>query len=533
MVAPAPVATYLESHDPATGDIIARFEMTPLASVAGIIARARTAQAVWGGLSIADRCAFLGRLRQVLYDRRHEMAEVVTREVGKPRVESLLADVLVAIDTAAYYSDAGRAEKMLRPERLTHHNLAVKAKSGAMHFEPHGVMGVIAPWNFPIGIPLTQMVTALLAGNTVVLKPSEWAPWCGALVGEVFAQAAFPSDVVQVIQGRGDLGAALVEPPGALWRGQRVDKLLFTGSPATGRKVAEACARNLIPTVLELGGKDAMIVLSDADLEIASSAAVWGAFTNCGQACLSVERLYVEEKIAARFTELCVAKTKKLLVGNGLDPDVEVGPMINEQQLARVELQLADAVAQGARVLVGGKRARAKGTNFFEPTVVTDVNDLMRLMREETFGPVLAIAPVRNAAEAVRRANDSPFGLGASVWTGDDARGRELAGQLRAGAVMINDVISAYGICEAPHGGRGESGWGRTHARLGLLEMVQVKYVAVDRLPRRPKSWWFGYSAEVLAASDRFIEFLLAPGLKQRLGKARGALGAVFRKGRI
>ncbi len=514
---------YLESIDPASGEVIARFEVTPPTEVAGALERARQAQEEWARKPPRERCALLRRLRDVLFARRLEIAEVITREAGKPRVESLLAEVMLILDTADYY--ARKAPRMLRPERVPHHSLAVKAKSGWLQYEPWGVLGVISPWNYPISIPFGVLIPAIVAGNAVVLKPSELTPWCGALVGELFEQAGLPAGVLQIIQGQGDVGAALIEAG--------PDKVVFTGSVATGRRVAEACARKLIPCVLELGGKDAMLVLADADLEIASSAAVWGSFTNCGQACLSVERLYVERNVSEKFTELCVAKTKKLKMGSGLDPDTEIGPMIRAGQVARVAAHLHDAVARGARILTGGARRADLGECYFEPTVVTGVDHSMLLMQEETFGPVLAICPVADAAEAVRLANNSEFGLGATVWTRDARRGREIAGQLKVGTVMVNDVASYFAICEAPHGGRGASGWGRTHSKLGLHALVQVKYVDVDRLPRVPKSWWYGYSEELGVAAGRFLEMLFAPTFRERMRSARGALKTLFRGHRI
>lgn len=525
MVSAALATEHLDSLDPATGEVIARFELTPPATLAGIVARAREAQAGWAKLPPRERALAIGRLRGVIYQRRGEIADVVSRETGKPRIEATFADVTVALDTADYYSRPGRVTRMLRPERVPHHNLAVKAKRGQMRFEPYGVIAIVSPWNYPIAVPLGQIIPALIAGNAVVLKPSELTPWCGALIGELCRNAGLPDGLVQVAQGGGAVGAALVEAEGVV-------KVIFTGSVATGRRVAESCARRLVPSVLELGGKDAMIVLADADLDVASSGAVWGGFTNCGQACLSVERVYVERAVAERFTDLCVAKTRKLRLGPGSDPESDVGPMISPQQIERVERQVKDAVARGARVLTGGRRAQLGG-NFFEPTVVVDVNPSMELMREETFGPVIAICPVESAEEAVLLANDTSFGLGASVWTRDGHRGREIAAQLNAGAVMVNDVISAFGICEAPHGGRGASGWGRTHSRLGLQEMLQVKYVDVEGLPRMHRPWWFGYSAELAAAADRFLEFLYAPALADRLGRARGALRILFRGNKV
>jgi acyl-CoA reductase-like NAD-dependent aldehyde dehydrogenase len=523
MPVPATAVPVVESIDPATGDVIARFDTTPPDEMPEIFARARRAQAKWAAQPLGARCALLRRVREALFARRQEVAGVITREVGKPRVEALFADVLVALDSATYYAD--HAVEMLRAERVPHRNLAVKAKSGWLRYEPYGVIGLISPWNYPLAIPMGQIVPAVVAGNAVVLKPSELTPWCGALIGELFAQAGFPRDLVQVVQGGGPVGAALVEAG--------PDKVIFTGSVATGKKVAEACARRLIPSVLELGGKDAMIVLADADLEIASSAAVWGGFTNCGQACLSVERIYVEQGIAKRFIERCVAKTRLLKLGPGSDPDTEVGPMIRPQQVDRVEEQLRDAIARGARVLTGGRRRPDLGPFYFEPTVVVDVDHSMRIMREETFGPVLAVRSVADAEEAVSLANDSPFGLSASVWTHDARRGQRIAAKLRAGSVMVNDVASYFAIPEAPHGGCGASGWGRTHSRLGLMEMVQVKYIDVDRLPRRPKSWWYGYDERLGKAADRFLGLLFAPNWGARLRNAREAMRVVFRGHRI
>ncbi|HJY85220.1 MAG TPA: aldehyde dehydrogenase family protein [Candidatus Acidoferrales bacterium] len=521
MAAQATLLSEIESINPATGEVIARFKATSTRDIPGIMARAREAHAKWSQRPLEARCAHLGRLRDALYARRRELADLVTRETGKPLVESLFADVLVSIDAAAYY--ASRTPRLLRPERVPHHNLAVKAKTGRLDYEPFGVIGIISPWNYPLAIPLGEMIPAVAAGNAVVWKPSELTPCCGALVGELFAQAGFPLGLVEVIQGGSEAGAALIEA--------RPDKVIFTGSMVTGQLVGEACARRLIPSVLELGGKDAMIVLADADLETASSAAVWGSFTNCGQACLSVERIYVERAIAERFAERCAAKTRALKLGPGSDPDVEVGPMIRVSKVERVEEQLRDAVARGARILVGGHRRLDLGPSYFEPTLVIDVDHSMRLMQEETFGPVLVLSRVEDAEEAVALTNDSPFGLSASIWTGDRQRGRELAARLKAGAVMVNDVASYFGICEAPHGGRGASGWGRTHARLGLLEMVQVKYVDVDMLPRYPKAWWFGYDDKLATAADHFIEFLFAPERRRRWARGWGTLRRLFFRG--
>jgi succinate-semialdehyde dehydrogenase/glutarate-semialdehyde dehydrogenase len=304
---------------------------------------------------------------------------------------------------------------------------------------------------------------------------------------------------------------------------------MFTGSVATGRRVAEACATKLIPSVLELGGKDGMIVLADADLQVASSAAVWGSYTNCGQVCLSVERLFVEEAISQEFAGLCVEKTKKLRIGPGSDPVTDVGPLIRPQHVQRMGDLVEDAVERGATVLCGGHARPDLGPSFFEPTVITGVDSMMKLFQEETFGPILAIQVVKDADEAIRLANDSPFALAASIWTNDSKRGQAVAQQLRAGAVMVNDTISYFAIAEAPHGGCGASGWGRTHGRAGLLEMVQTKYIDVDRMPRSEKPWWYRYGDDLERAADAFLRFEFSGGVAAKLQNARSALKTFFR----
>ena len=295
--------------------------------------------------------------------------------------------------------------------------------------------------------------------------------------------------------GDGATGAALVH--------SLIDKLVFTGSVATGKRIAASAAERLLPLVLELGGKDPMLVLEDADVDVASSAAVWGAFMNAGQTCLSVERCYVHRSLYENFAMACAKKANELRVGNGMDASTDVGPMIHQRQLQIVEEQVEDAKARGARVLTGGKRLPELGTNFYAPTVLMDVTHEMRIVREETFGPVLAIMPFQCDDEAVQLANDSEFGLAASVWTRDSHRGERLARRIHAGSVMVNDVVSCFGISEAPHGGVKASGIGRTHGRFGLDEMVRVKYLDVDLMPGMKKVWWYGYGDEVCAANGR------------------------------
>ena len=383
------------------------------------------------------------------------------------------------------------------------------------------MLAIISSWNYPLAIPVSQIIPAVMAGNAVLCKTSDFTPECGVLIEKLFRDAGFPADLVTVLQGGGEVGQALIDA--------RPDKVFFTGSVFTGRHVAEACAPLLLPSVLELGGKDAMLVLRDANLEVASSAAVWGSFTNCGQVCLSVERLFVEEAVAEEFVRMCVEKTKKLRIGPGSDPETEIGPLIRPQHVQRMSDLIVDAVQKGARVLCGGRPRPDLGPNFFEPTVIQGVNTSMKLFQDETFGPILSICVVRDAEEAIALANDCEFGLAASVWTTDSEKGKAVAARLHAGTVMVNDVISAFAIAEAPHGGCGLSGWGRTHGKVGLLEMVNVKYVDVDRLPGMEKPWWYRYGSELQKAADAFLQFEFAGGWATRVRNARAAMKTIFR----
>ena len=523
MVATAIPLDTVPSIDPATGRVLDHFERTRPEKLTDIVTRARAAQAQWSAIPVRKRCEKLGILREKLMASRGALADAVVSESGKPRVEALFADVFVSLDTAHYFAKNGI--RLLQPERVPHHSAAAKAKTGRLFYEPFGVIGIISSWNYPLAIPMSQIIPALAAGNAVVCKTSDFTPRCGALIEKLFADAGFPKDLVTVVQGGGEVGQALID---AL-----PDKILFTGSVATGRRVAEACARKLIPSVLELGGKDAMVVLADANLDVAASAAVWGSYTNCGQVCLSVERLFVERSVEEKFLALCVEKTEKLRVGPGSDPTTDVGPLIRPQHVQRMTELVRDAVVHGAKLLCGGVPRPELGANFFAPTVISGVDSSMRLFQEETFGPILAVQSVANADEAVARANDSEFALAASVWTSDVSRGQSMASRLRAGAVMVNDAISYFGIAEAPHGGCAASGWGRTHGKLGLLEMVRPKYVDTDRLAGREKPWWYRYGADLEGAANAFLRFEFGGGVSAKLRNARGALKTMFRDHRL
>jgi len=508
------------SVNPATGEVLREFECAGESEVLAAVERARAAQAAWREFGLRQRIEIVRAFQGKLYSRKSEVAAAITREVGKPLAEALVTEVLVVLDAARFLID--NAWKLLRDEPVPHANLVTKLKSGWLVREPHGVIGIISPWNYPFSIPATETLAALVAGNAVVLKPSELTPLVALELASLLHAAGVPEDVLQVIIGEGPAGAALVRSP--------IDKLVFTGSVATGKRIAAVAAERLLPVVLELGGKDPMLVLGDADVDVASSAAVWGAFVNAGQACLSVERCYVHRSLYESFAAACAEKTKKLRIGNGMDAHTDVGPMIQERQVRIVESHVEDARARGARVLTGGKRLPEFGVNFYAPTVLADVTHDMRIMREETFGPVLPVMACDSDDEAVGLANDSEYGLAASVWTRDPKRGERLARCIHAGTVMVNDVISCFGISEAPHGGVKASGVGRTHGRFGLDEMVRVKYLDTDRLPGMKKVWWHGYGEEFRRQMEGFLDMQFARSIGKRLRGAMKAAGVVRRK---
>jgi succinate-semialdehyde dehydrogenase/glutarate-semialdehyde dehydrogenase len=458
-----------KSTAPFDGSVIGEVPVCTAADVVEAVRRARAAQASWAERPLEERAAVLLRYHDVVLDRQAELLDLVQLETGKARISAYEEAADVAV-TARYYGNAGPA--MLRPHR----------RRGAFpvltrtveHRRPKGVVGVISPWNYPLTLAVSDALPALLAGNAVVLKPDSQTPFTALAAVDLLVEAGVPRELFQVVTGPGpDIGPPLIE---------HVDFLMFTGSTATGRVVAEQCGRRLIGFSAELGGKNPMLVLAGADMRRTVDGAMWACFSNTGQLCISIERLYVEDAVYDRFVSAFVERVRRMRLAPGIGWHADMGSLVSEQQLETVRAHVDDAVAKGARVLTGGKARPDLGPLFFEPTILDGVRDDMTLAREETFGPVVAVQRVADAEEAVRRANDSAYGLNASVWS-SPGRGAEVATRLRAGTVNVNDGYAAtWGSHDAPMGGMGDSGLGRRHGREGLLKYTEAQTVAVQRL---------------------------------------------------
>lgn len=454
--------------NPLTGTAIGTITAATDADVHAAVMRARAAQPGWAALGVKARIRLLCRWADSLWREPDPLLDIICAETGKTRL-SAFNELFVVDNTLAYYRYHG--PRLLRPQ--TRRVLFPVFQWARVHYKPHGVAGFITPWNFPYLLAFCDVIPALIAGNTAVIKPSELTPFTAHYGVDRMHKAGIPADVVQIVDGAGETGAALVE---------QVDYLAFTGSTAVGRKVAARAAERLIPYSLELGGNDPLIVLRDADLDQAVAGTLIGAMENAGQACTSVERVYVEAAIYEAFLERLQARAADLKLGTGYDD--HVGSLKNERELLRTEAHIDDAVRKGARLLVGGKRRPDLGPLFFEPTILVGVDHSMAVIQAETFGPLVAVMPVADAAEAVRLANDTPYGLSGGLYTRDLQLGERLALQMDSGDVSINRPLSIWGAPAAPMGGQKTSGSGRRNGPEGLRRFVASQTIVFDGVPR-------------------------------------------------
>ncbi len=484
-------ASCLQVRNPATGKVLAAVTIAGPQQVQEAVERARAAQVAWGQVKPGDRAKVVTAFRKVLVRHAAELADRISEETGKPRHEALMMEVLPLVDLIAYF--CRRAPRLLRPRRIGLHLLP--HRRSYLHFPPKGVVGVLSPWNFPLAIPLGEVAMALLAGNAVVLKPSDVTPLIAIEAKRLWDACGAAPDLFQVVAGGAQTGRALVEAG--------VDHVSFTGSVAAGRAVAAACGQRLVTCTLELGGKAPAIVCADADVERTARALVWGGFANSGQVCASVERVYVVGPLYDALLARITALVRELRIG---DPsqEVDVGSMTFPRQLDVVKEQVADAVTRGARVESGGEAPAGPGL-VFPPTVLSGVTQDMRVMREETFGPVLPLMRVESEEEAIRLANDSHLGLNAYVFSRDTRKARRMAERVEAGTVMIDDVLATHGAPETPWGGVKQSGIGRVHGELGLMDLVQVRHVNYPVFKVPTELWWFPYRQKRFEMTIRLI----------------------------
>jgi acyl-CoA reductase-like NAD-dependent aldehyde dehydrogenase len=481
-------------ENPATGEIIGHVPDMGGAEVKHMVDIARAAQPAWAEMGFEARAKIFYRARKWLVDNRERVARTIVEETGKTYEDALLAEVLFIADSLGYWAKS--APKHLKDEKVRSHSPFMLGRKLLVRYQPRGVIGVIGPWNYPLTNCFGDGLPALAAGNAVIFKPSEVTPFSTMLMQECMREAGLPDGLMQVATGRGGTGAALIE---------HVDYVMFTGSVSTGRKVAVEAGKTLTPHSLELGGKDPMIVLRDADLERAANGAVYWGMANGGQICQAVERVYVEEPVYDEFVNKVVEKTRVLRQGvPGTPGEVEIGAVTFEPQIEVIEDHVQDAVEKGAKVLVGGKRGPGPG-RFWEPTVVVDVNHDMKLMQDETFGPILPVMKVHDETEALRLANDSRYGLNSSVWTKDLAKGERLASQLQAGSTCVNDAVTNYGAQELPFGGVKESGIGVRHSSAGIRKYCNAHAILVTRFAMKRELYWFPFSKRTAKILERII----------------------------
>ncbi|HET7656789.1 MAG TPA: aldehyde dehydrogenase family protein, partial [Bacillales bacterium] len=474
----------LEAMNPSTGEEFANIEMTPIEQIPGILDRARGELSDWRTRTVAERLPYLRALRHTIVEELDHCVDIIAKDTGKPKMEAMTSEILTTLDAIKYTED--NAEQILQTRKVKT-TLLLMGKKSYIAYRPRGVVLVISPWNYPFFLSIVPVISALAAGNSVILKPSEVTPAVGELMMTLFEKAGFPSGTVQVAHGEGDVGSALVEAS--------PDYIFFTGSVPTGKAIQQEAAKQLIPTTLELGGKDPMIVFRDANLERAANGAVWGAMTNSGQMCMGTERLYVEESIYEEFVALLKKKTEELVQDESENADL--GSMTFPKQLKIVKEHVTDALSRGAKMMSGADPDQWQEGLRIRPMILTDSDSDMKINHEETFGPVVTVTPFDSEEEAVRLANDSSYGLSASVWSENLQKAQQFATRLESGSVCINEVVSFVANPHLPFGGVKNSGIGRYHGESGLRSFCNEQSILIDRGQKRTEVNWFPYKGKL------------------------------------
>lgn len=453
----------------------------------------------WKSVSIEERIKHIRKAGEIIYKERNEIAELIQRETGKPLMEAYSSDILSTLDAIEYYCK--NSKKILKKEKVKFYQPFLWGKKGWIEYEPFGPVALISPWNYPFSIPMVSLIPILIAGNTVLFKPSEFTPLTGKKIDEIFKKADLPEGVLNVLYGDGTVGKEILKTP--------VKKVFFTGSSQTGMEIMKICSERLIPVVFELGGKDPMIVLKDANLETAAEAAVWGSLFNCGQTCSSVERIYVEREIVEPFIQKTVEVMKKL------KPGIDFGPIQNEKQFLKVKEHLEDALSKGGRIVY--QIEFEKKDLFFPPVLLYNLNNEMKCMKEETFGPLIRVIPVKNWEEAVKLANSSNMGLSASIWTKNLNLAKSIAKEIQAGTIWINNILYSYNATQCPWGGVKESGIGRLHGKYALLEATYPKLICYEKIKKKGELWWYPYTEEKIKLLKDGITFLYGKGILEKI----------------
>ncbi len=509
-------------RNPATGEFLGYSPLTSMQELKKVIEKARAVQKAWAELPVKERVAYMGRVREYMVEQAEAIAEVISKDNGKTRTDALTTEVFPAILAVAYYEKHTR--RFLRTKRLRPGSILLSNKRSKIIRIPYGVIGIISPWNYPFSIPFSEVVMALLAGNAVVLKTATETQMVGRKLEECFSTATLPEGVFTYVNIPGRLAGSAFLKSG-------IDKVFFTGSVSVGKKLMGEAAETLTPMVLELGGNDAMLVCDDADLYRAASGGVWAGLQNCGQSCAGVERMYVHERVYEPFLELLKKRVEALRVGYDENFNVDLGVMTTERQVETVKSHLADALAKGAVIFARSSQPEGDGSgNMLPAMVLTEVNHEMLVMREETFGPIVGVMKVKDMNEAVALANDSHLGLSSSVWSRNRKKAEELARQIHAGAVMINDHVMSHGMAETPWGGFKESGIGRTHGAIGFDEMTQPQVIVHDFMPfSRQNMWWFPHGKGKYRGLLGAIKFVHGRSISERVKGLRHLLKIFFR----